>query len=53
MLDETNNRFSSLTRPIMDRLLRGEGTADDVDTVNTRVLNTYFRLPDGTFDCLE
>ena len=34
----------------MDRLLRGECTAADVVTLNKRVLNTVFRLPDGSLD---
>lgn len=52
VLDEVNNRFSPTCAPIMDRLLRGETTAADVTTLNARVLNTRFRLPDGSVDKL-
>lgn len=52
VLDEINNRFPATYAPIMDRLLRGECTAADVTTINKRVLNTLFRLPDGSFDRL-
>lgn len=40
VLDETNNRFSKTYAPIMDRLLRGDCTPEDVRTINSRVLNT-------------
>ncbi|CAM9426660.1 unnamed protein product [Laminaria digitata] len=39
LLDEDNNRFSKVYAPIMDRLLLGEGTLEDVALLNTRVLD--------------
>lgn len=39
VLDEDNNRFSKVYAPIMDRLLLGEGTSEDVDLLNSRVLD--------------
>ena len=53
VLNESNNRFSETYSPIMDRLLRGECTPEDVLTINARVLSTEFRLPDGSYDKLS
>ena len=38
VLDETNNRFSPTYAPIMDRLLHGDCTLDDLDKINARVI---------------
>lgn len=54
VLDETNNRFSTTYAPIMDRLLRGECTLDDLDKINARVLGGPAHLHNGSLgmtDC--
>ena len=39
MLDQANNRFSEDYAPLMDRLLHANCTYNDVNRLNTRVLN--------------
>ena len=54
VLDETNNRFSSTYAPIMDRLLHGECTLDDLDKINARVIGGPVHLQNGSLgmtDC--
>eukprot|EP00752_Nemacystus_decipiens_P012803 g11338.t1 len=54
VLDETNNRFSSSYAPIMDRLLHGECTLDDLAKINARVLGSPAHLHNGSLgmtDC--
>lgn len=52
VLDETNNRFSPTYAPIMERLLKGACTTEDLAAINSRVLNTPILRPDGTRDTL-
>ena len=53
VLNETNNRFSPTYAPIMDRLLRGECTTADLNSINARVLNSPVRLQDGSMGKLN
>lgn len=48
VLDETNNRFSSTYAPIMERLLHGECTLDDLDKINARVIDSPVHLQNGS-----
>lgn len=54
VLDETNNRFSPTYAPIMNRLLHGECTFDDLDKINARVIGGPIHLQNaslGMTDC--
>lgn len=56
VLDETNNRFDPTYAPIMDRLLHGECTLDDLAKINARVIGGPVHLLNGSLgmtDCWQ